>query len=82
MKRPERDPDFVHEPWEFFFEEGVQWNSSEKFLYDIKVTKNLDVMFFDPADDSWNCYYNGGDEERLVTNGYLNWLAEKEILCS
>jgi hypothetical protein len=82
MKKPERDPDFVHEKWEFFFEEGVQWNSGEKFLYDIKVTKNIEVMFFDPADDSWNCYYSGGDEESLVTNGYLNWLAEKEILCS
>lgn len=82
MKRPERDPDFVHEHWEFFFEEGVQWNSEEEFLYDIKVTKNLEVMFFDPGDDSWNCYYNGGDEEQLVTNGYVNWLAEKELLCS
>jgi hypothetical protein len=82
MKRPERDPDFVHEMWEFFFEEGVQWNSTEDFLYDIKVTKNLDVMFYDPADKTWNEYYLGGNEEEVITSGYLNWLAEKELLCS
>jgi hypothetical protein len=80
MKRPERDPDFVHEQWEFFFEEGVQWNSTEDFLYDIKVTKNLDVMFYDPGDRTWNEYYLGGNEEEVVANGYLNWLAEKELL--
>jgi hypothetical protein len=80
MEKPERDPDFVHEDWEFFFEEGVQWNSKEDFLYDIKVTENLDVMFYDPRDRTWNEYYLGGNEEEVVTNGYLNWLAEKELL--
>jgi hypothetical protein len=80
MKKPERDPDFVHEDWEFFFEEGVQWNSKEDFLYDIKVTKNLDVLFYDPRDMTWNEYFLGGNEEEMVTNGYVNWLAEKELL--
>jgi hypothetical protein len=82
MTRPERSPDFVYKTWEFFFEEEVQWNTGEELLYDIKVDNDLEVMFSDHESNSWAVYELGGGESAVITDAYLNWLIEKELLCS
>lgn len=82
MTKPERSPDFVYKTWEFFFEEGVQWNTNEELLYEIKVDNDLEVMFSDPYSNSWAVYDLGEGEGAVITDAYLNWLIEKELLCS
>jgi len=74
--RPHREPDFVVEDWEFFIEEGLQYNTEIKNWFVIRHYKGqlqyeLSNKTFTPYPDKF---------VKQINEKFINFLIEKDLL--
>jgi len=69
--KPNRKPDYKYARWHFYFEEMVQWNSTEKRMYKIRY-HDLKLEYTDLKIE-WTIWYGNSD---IFTSAYLKWRDE------
>ena len=76
--KPDRQPDVVLGLWVFYFDEMIQYHSSEEKCYKIRLNKHNDgFLWWSDRDDVW-CSY--GDDAETVYSAYLEFAIEKTLL--
>ena len=78
MVKPDRDPDFTLGLWQFYFDQMVQYHSSEERCYKIKFNKYNDgFLWWCHSDETWNSY---GEDAEAIYSGYVEFDIEKTLL--
>ena len=87
--KPSKEPDLVlDETWFFYFDDMVQWNSSEDHCYPIDMIDG-EIQFFDDNPDGgtrqWSKYYSYSEDHELsqkqkILNAFESYVAEKILL--
>ncbi|CAB4125678.1 hypothetical protein UFOVP53_198 [uncultured Caudovirales phage] len=73
--RPSRKPDFVYEVWEFWIEEGVQYNNNCGRFYGVKAEGDY-LYWLNNKDGSWHKY----KYHDLISTVYIQWVADRILL--
>lgn len=83
MSEPFQQPDFVLGLWEFYFDEMLQWHSSEQRFYKIKLNQKMNsFLFYSPQYERWVFYDETGDEKdaQMIFDAYVDYNINKLLL--
>jgi hypothetical protein len=76
--KPDRQPDVVLGLWQFFFDEMLQYHSSEEKCYRLRLNKYNDgFLWWSDRDHAWFSY---GEDAETVYSAYLEFAIEKVLL--
>lgn len=73
MNKPNREPDFKHEWWEFYIEEQLQYNNDAEKCFNIKIIK--DVPHWQNSSGEWEQY-----RSKTVNELYIQYQIERIFL--